>query len=98
MPVCLPAACQDPDLIGDSTRPYVLPLVQTSRNNDLKAISGQTLSQLMDGYFDGLVESFEIVDCRCVCVCVCVCHAAAGGGGGGETAGQEWKTHQWCYA
>ena len=44
----------------------MLPLVQTSRNNDLKAISGETLSQLMDGTFDHVVASFEIVDCRCV--------------------------------
>ncbi|KAF0310529.1 M-phase inducer phosphatase [Amphibalanus amphitrite] len=56
-------SCQDPDLIGDSTRPYVLPLVHTSRNNDLKAISGETLARLMDGHFDHVVESFEIVDC-----------------------------------
>ncbi|XP_043232644.1 M-phase inducer phosphatase-like isoform X1 [Amphibalanus amphitrite] len=57
-------SCQDPDLIGDSTRPYVLPLVHTSRNNDLKAISGETLARLMDGHFNHVVESFEIVDCR----------------------------------
>ncbi|XP_037094798.1 M-phase inducer phosphatase-like [Pollicipes pollicipes] len=57
-------SCQDPDLIGDCSRPYALPLARTSRNSDLKAISAATLNDLMDGAFSQTVASFQIVDCR----------------------------------
>lgn len=62
--VCSFSACQDPDLIGDCSRPYALPLTLKTRNSDLKAISVQTMGDLLDGKFDNQVASFQVIDCR----------------------------------
>ncbi|KAL1493447.1 hypothetical protein ABEB36_011498 [Hypothenemus hampei] len=53
----------DPDLIGDFSRNYLLPLA-SSRHQDLKAIDTNTLTRLLNGEFNQRVTSFKIIDCR----------------------------------
>ncbi|KAG8227741.1 hypothetical protein J437_LFUL008385 [Ladona fulva] len=53
----------DPDLIGDFTRPYSLPLIP-GRHQDLKTITPDTLAALLRGKYDDCVDSFDIIDCR----------------------------------
>jgi len=59
----LQRSTEEPDLIGDFTRPFVLPLV-AGKHQDLKCITPQTLYDLMNGKFKNHVENFTIVDCR----------------------------------
>ena len=56
-------ATQIPDLIGDFSKPFILPLME-GRHQDLKTISADTLACLLNGDFIGQVESYVIVDCR----------------------------------
>lgn len=53
----------EPDLIGDFTKNFGLPLT-TSRHQDLKAITPNTLANLMKGGFTGAIASFKVIDCR----------------------------------
>lgn len=53
----------DPDLIGDFSRPYCLPLM-AGRHEDLKSISCETMADLLLGKFNGEIESYSIIDCR----------------------------------
>lgn len=53
----------EPDLIGDFSRQFGLPLT-ISRHQDLKAINVQTLSRLMNGEFNHTIDSFKVIDCR----------------------------------
>lgn len=59
---CL-AATEEPDLIGDFTRPFALPLT-AGKHQDLKCITPQTLVDLISGKFRDHVEKYTIVDCR----------------------------------
>ncbi|XP_063221786.1 M-phase inducer phosphatase-like isoform X2 [Bacillus rossius redtenbacheri] len=52
-----------PDLIGDFSRPFALPLIP-GRHQDLKTISCETLASLMKGEFSQQIESYSIIDCR----------------------------------
>ncbi|XP_025096647.1 cdc25-like protein phosphatase twine isoform X2 [Pomacea canaliculata] len=54
---------EEPDLIGDCSKPYVLPLLK-GRHQDLKAVSPETLAKLMANEFSEQVEDFDIIDCR----------------------------------
>ena len=51
------------DLIGDFSRPHCLPTI-TSKHQDLKGISPHTLSSVLKGDFDDVVEKVVVVDCR----------------------------------
>ncbi|KAL4659836.1 M-phase inducer phosphatase 3 isoform X1 [Arapaima gigas] len=51
------------ELIGDFSKVYALPIV-TGRHQDLKYITCDTMSALLNGEFSSLVESFIVVDCR----------------------------------
>lgn len=53
----------EPDLIGDCTRSYALPLIK-GRHQDLKCISGETLVHLLQGEYTNEIDSFTLVDCR----------------------------------
>ncbi|GLV45112.1 string [Carabus blaptoides fortunei] len=53
----------DPDLIGDFSKPFCLPLI-TGRHQDLKSITAITLAELMRGKYEDVVASFKVVDCR----------------------------------
>ncbi|XP_075915104.1 M-phase inducer phosphatase 2-like [Petromyzon marinus] len=53
----------DRSLIGDFTRPHVLPLV-SGKDESLKYVSADTLSLLLTGEFSDAVERFLVIDCR----------------------------------
>lgn len=59
----LSRASTNPDLIGDFSKPFALPLME-GRHQDLKSISVDTLAALMQGEFTDEIASFTIVDCR----------------------------------
>lgn len=51
------------ELADCSGRTYVLPTIRGD-HSDLKAISPQTMTDLMEGKYDDKVEGFHVVDCR----------------------------------
>ncbi|KAG5893197.1 hypothetical protein JTB14_016472 [Gonioctena quinquepunctata] len=53
----------EPDLIGDFSRNFGLPLTR-GRHQDLKAIAAETLAQLMRGEYQDMIGSFKVIDCR----------------------------------
>ncbi|CRL05817.1 CLUMA_CG018844, isoform A [Clunio marinus] len=59
----LTLSSSEPNLIGDLSKPYCLPLME-GKHADLKSISSETLRGLMKGEFDDHVRSFKIIDCR----------------------------------
>lgn len=52
-----------PDLIGDFSKPFILPLV-SGRHSDLKSISSDTVAKLLSGEFAESVANYTIIDCR----------------------------------
>uniref|UniRef100_UPI00398F6EB1 cell division cycle 25 homolog d n=1 Tax=Pristiophorus japonicus TaxID=55135 RepID=UPI00398F6EB1 len=50
-------------LIGDFSKACVLP-VEDGKHQDLRYISAQTVSALLGGEFDHIIDEFVIVDCR----------------------------------
>ncbi|KAF8796612.1 M-phase inducer phosphatase-like [Argiope bruennichi] len=52
-----------PELIGDGSRIYALPLVK-GRHQDLKSISPETLARLLQGDFKEAIDAFIVIDCR----------------------------------
>ncbi|XP_037710300.1 cdc25-like protein phosphatase twine [Drosophila subpulchrella] len=58
----------EPELIGDLSKPCTLPCLLTGiRHRDLKTISSETLARLIKGDFDqqlGSQGGYEIIDCR----------------------------------
>lgn len=59
----LSRSSSEPNLIGDFSRQYSLPIVE-GRHSDLKSISSDTLRSLLLGEFDDTIASFKIIDCR----------------------------------
>ncbi|XP_049534708.1 M-phase inducer phosphatase-like [Anopheles darlingi] len=59
----LSRSSSEPDLIGDFSKSYVLPLME-GQHRDLKSISGDTMARLLRGEFRDKVASFKIIDCR----------------------------------
>lgn len=59
----LSRSSSEPNLIGDFSRQFCLPLVE-GRHTDLKSISAQTMRQLVLGEFHEHVASFKVIDCR----------------------------------
>lgn len=57
------AASSEPDLIGDFSKPFCLPLTD-GRHSDLKSISAQTMAKLLNGEYKSSVNSFKVIDCR----------------------------------
>ncbi|CAD6992720.1 M-phase inducer phosphatase isoform X1 [Ceratitis capitata] len=53
----------EPVLIGDFSKPYVLPLME-GRHRDLKSISCETMARLLRGDFNDVVANYRIIDCR----------------------------------
>lgn len=61
----LNALGDEPELIGDLSKPCALPvLVHGVRHRDLKTISCETLARLLRGDFAELTGRFKIIDCR----------------------------------
>lgn len=54
---------EQPDLIGDFSKPYILPLIN-GRHQDMKTVTPDTLAQLMKGVYKSTVLSYKVVDCR----------------------------------
>ncbi|XP_055716107.1 M-phase inducer phosphatase-like isoform X2 [Phlebotomus papatasi] len=54
----------NPDLIGDFSKPFCLPLLEGGRHKDLKSISVHTMAKLVKGSYNDSVASFKIIDCR----------------------------------
>lgn len=57
----LDAEHNDPLLIGDCSRQYLLPFITDGRHHDLKEISGETLVQLLCGEIE---VQYTVIDCR----------------------------------
>ncbi|CAG4952878.1 unnamed protein product [Parnassius apollo] len=53
----------DPDLIGDFSLPFALPLT-CGNHSDLKSISCDTLANLLRGDFEHSIGDFQVIDCR----------------------------------
>ncbi|XP_076368920.1 M-phase inducer phosphatase 3-like isoform X2 [Tachypleus tridentatus] len=53
----------NPNLIGDFSKPFALPLVE-GKCRELKNISPDTMAQLISGHYDHVVNKYTIVDCR----------------------------------
>ncbi|XP_017845313.1 M-phase inducer phosphatase [Drosophila busckii] len=53
----------EPELIGDLSKTYALPLMD-GRHRDLKSISSNTVARLLNGDFEHQVASYRIIDCR----------------------------------
>ncbi|XP_060938647.1 M-phase inducer phosphatase 2 [Limanda limanda] len=51
------------DLIGDFTKPFVLPTVE-GKHQDLKYITPEMMVSALTGQFDHLVERVIVIDCR----------------------------------
>ncbi|XP_052098729.1 M-phase inducer phosphatase-like [Mytilus californianus] len=51
------------DLIADCSSTYSLPTV-AGKHQDLKSISPQTLSDVIDGRYKNFINSYRIIDCR----------------------------------
>lgn len=50
--------------IGDKTKKYILPTLQTRKHGDLASISSHTMSDLLNGQYDNDVERVIIIDAR----------------------------------
>lgn len=53
----------EPDLVGDCSRAYTLPTIN-GKHQDLKSITSETLSRVIDGEYSHEIEQAIIVDCR----------------------------------
>lgn len=53
------SAYSEPNLIGDLSRPFSLPL-EVSKHQDLKAISSDTLAALIEGKYNNIIDSFQV--------------------------------------
>lgn len=53
----------EPNLIGDFSKPYCLPLTD-GKHRDLNSISVDTMAALLRGEFNDKVASFKVIDCR----------------------------------
>ncbi|ESN89917.1 hypothetical protein HELRODRAFT_143032, partial [Helobdella robusta] len=52
------------NLIADFSKPYCLPLIERGKHSDLKAITHQTLVDVLRGGYSEVVGRYTIVDCR----------------------------------
>ncbi|VDI06894.1 M-phase inducer phosphatase [Mytilus galloprovincialis] len=54
---------ENEDLIADASRLYTLPTV-TGKHTDLKSITPQTLTDVLNGGYDDVISDYKIIDCR----------------------------------
>lgn len=52
------------DLIGDFSKPWLLPTLESSKHPDLKSISVDTLAEVVKGKYSSQMASCRIIDCR----------------------------------
>ncbi|XP_060870858.1 M-phase inducer phosphatase 3-like [Metopolophium dirhodum] len=55
---------KESNLIGDFSQSFILPLLSLGRHADLHSISPDTLAHLLEGTFNGCIDSYLIIDCR----------------------------------
>lgn len=53
----------EPDLIGDFSQPFALPLI-SGDHSDLKSISCDTLAELIRGAYQSSISDYQVIDCR----------------------------------
>ncbi|CAL1540536.1 unnamed protein product [Lymnaea stagnalis] len=53
----------EPDLIGDCSKPYILPTVR-GKHQDLKSITPETVSEVLILLFCKILSKYHIIDCR----------------------------------
>ena len=51
-------------LIGDFSKPYILPLLDNSKHQDLKSISCHVLADLLRGQYSNVIDTYTIIDCK----------------------------------
>ncbi|XP_060063937.1 M-phase inducer phosphatase-like [Ylistrum balloti] len=51
------------DITGNGSQPYCLPTIP-GKHSDLKSISPNTLSDVLNGQYDDVIRSYRIIDCR----------------------------------
>lgn len=56
-------SANEPDLIGDCSKPYCLPTIP-GKHQDLKGISPETMTRVLNNEFDHELEKFVVIDCR----------------------------------
>ncbi|ODM93077.1 M-phase inducer phosphatase [Orchesella cincta] len=54
----------NPSLIGDGSKSFVLPFKIIGKHQDLKEITGETLAELLQGNSQHPITSFKVIDCR----------------------------------
>ncbi|XP_037297569.1 M-phase inducer phosphatase isoform X2 [Manduca sexta] len=59
----LARSAAEPDLIGDFSLPFALPLT-SGEHSDLKSISCETLAGLLRGEYEDSISEFQVIDCR----------------------------------
>lgn len=59
----LQKSTNDPNLIGDFSKPYALPLVK-GKHRDLKMILPSTLADVLQGKYVSVVDEVTVIDCR----------------------------------
>ncbi|XP_033755943.1 M-phase inducer phosphatase 1-like isoform X1 [Pecten maximus] len=53
----------EPDLIGDCSKPYCLPTIP-GKHQDLKGISAETMVDVLNKEYDEELEKYIVIDCR----------------------------------
>ncbi|XP_045188265.2 M-phase inducer phosphatase 1-like [Mercenaria mercenaria] len=53
----------DDDVIADGSRPYTLPTI-AGKHSDLKAISPETMNDVLQGCYDDEIDHVTVIDCR----------------------------------
>ncbi|CAF0829603.1 unnamed protein product [Brachionus calyciflorus] len=56
--------CPNATLIGDMSRPHILPILSKSRHNDLASIGPSTLVDLINGKYQDRISKYIILDAR----------------------------------
>ncbi|CAG9790580.1 unnamed protein product [Diatraea saccharalis] len=59
----LARSATEPDLIGDFSRPFLLPAA-ASQHADLRAISCDTLAAILTGRYNQHLDTYRVIDCR----------------------------------
>ncbi|XP_061179615.1 M-phase inducer phosphatase-like [Saccostrea echinata] len=54
---------QEEDLVGDGSATHSLPTIP-GKHADLKSVTNETVSKLVNGEFDDVIGSYQIIDCR----------------------------------
>ncbi|KAL0858285.1 hypothetical protein ABMA27_012187 [Loxostege sticticalis] len=59
----LARSAMEPDLIGDFSRTFALPLT-SGEHADLRSIEAETLAKLLRGEYSDIISDYQVIDCR----------------------------------